>query len=58
MVFFVDMGSVLTKLLRRSKRGGFAQATNLVSELADPQLTAVFAESQARGVSVTTLLTR
>ena len=31
---------------------------NLVSELADPQFTAVFAESQARGLSVTTLSKR
>ena len=41
--------------MSRSRRGGFAQATNLVSELVAAQLTAVFAENQAKSVSVTTL---
>ena len=64
MWYFADMRSVLTDLLRAKygaaarkcveADGRFAQATSLISELANPQVTDVFAESQARGVSVTT----
>ena len=54
---FADMGSVSTKHLRakygeirervcQSGRGGFLQVASWLYELADPELTAMYAESQ------------
>ena len=64
--FVADMGSVLMKHLfaeyseavKECFGADLRKLQSWLYELADPELTAAYAESQARGVSVTTFLKR
>ena len=65
-VLFPDMGSVLTKHLfakyseavKECFGADLRKLQSWLYELANPELIVVYAESQARGVSVTTILKR